>query len=128
MFFLFLFLLQLYVSPNDLCPLPCTECPPSYYYNKGIQKNEEINFLNDCTAKSPLDFSYERDFYLNNVLCEVNSSSCDGTFENPFDSFWKLTAKIFEEEEAQKYFKQRIRIFLIGYKKIKKLKKLFKKF
>lgn len=77
--------------------------------------NEEINFANDCTAKSPLDPSYERDFFLSNRSCEATSSICDGTLENPVDSFWKLVVKIFEEEKAQKYLKQRIRIFFIGY-------------
>lgn len=112
----FFFLLYILQNTRQLCLSPCNECPSPYYYNKGIQILETIDFELDCSLKSPSDITYSKDFYLSNKECDDISSpkSCIGDFENPMDDFWKLIKKIYNDDEAHKFQMQQIRIFLLG--------------
>lgn len=104
------------------CFISCTYCPSNYYYNKGIQFTEEIDFLEDCFPKSPSDLIYEKNIYLRNISCLDFSfpSACSGEYENPFDDFWKAIKKIYLEDKGQKFQTQKIAIIFIGYLKTKK--------
>lgn len=122
MLYILLILLYYCIPFHQLCPSPCTECPSFYYYNKGIQLKEEIDFFTDCSLRIPSDIIYTKDFYLTNRSCDdiFFKSTCIGDADNPIDDFWKLIKKIFNEDEAQKYQTQNIKIFLLGIFKYSK--------
>jgi hypothetical protein len=114
MFFLILFLFSS-ISPIKLeCLPPCYECPSQYFYNKGLQLTETINFESDCTLKSDFDVVYSKDFYLSNISCGDDASKCIGDANNPVDDFWKIIKIIYNVDYAHKYRMQNIKIFLLG--------------
>ena len=109
-------LLFFFIPSQQLCPAPCYECPSPYYYNKGIQLKEFINFEIDCSIKSQFDILYTRDIFLSNKLCNdpLFPSKCTGDASNPMDDFWKVIKSIYDDQ-ASRYQKQEIKIFLLGF-------------
>lgn len=102
-----------------------TECPPTHYYKNGFQLQKSVNFSEDCLPKREENLIYDASFYLRNEPCSSinNPSSCQGTYENPFDDFWKLMEKIHTFDQAGKYFEVKLKIFFIGnfiFQKIQK--------
>lgn len=118
MFFLILLFFSIIIlTKQDACDVPCKGCPSEFYFNKGFQISEYINFGSDCSLKSQSDENYEQIFFLRNFSCsnEFSPSDCSGTLENPFDDFWKIMRKIHEDDSAQKFLQQKIKIYFIGY-------------
>lgn len=118
LFFLYFFLSIFTLTKQDACEVPCKSCPSQFYFNKGFQISEYLDFQSDCSLKSESDEIYEKTFFIRNISCSdsLSPSGCSGTLENPFDDFWKIMRKIHEEDLAQKYLKQKIKIYFIGNK------------
>ena len=117
MLFLFHIFLSIFIlTKQDTCEVPCKSCPSQFYFKKGFQVSEYIDFQNDCSLKSQSDEIYERTFFIRNFSCFDNfsPSECSGTLENPFDDFWKIMKKIHEEDLAQKFLQQKVKIYFIG--------------
>lgn len=117
-FFLSLsFIFFFFQISNELCSNPCFECPSNYYYNKGIQITDEIDFSSECTLKSESDVLYSKTFYITNITCIEYSTpnACTGDINNPVDDFWKLIKIIYEIDHAQKFQRQNIKIFFLGF-------------
>ena len=77
---------------------------------------EEIDFLTDCTLKSQSNLIYSKNFYITNIPCDEISrnSTCTGDFDNPVDDFWKVIKIIYENDQAQKFQMQNIKLCFLG--------------